>query len=138
MGTKETRLKGRSGKCTLDSILDNFRRLGHDSAILGFNHLNDDVLLGLGRAAVAIATTVTSGVTTRVTTGVAAVCTASTLQREGAVACCRDANKQMRMYSILHIRFIVYCLMKIENLQLCFEMLMALIPLASLLVKQER
>lgn len=93
-GKNETKLKGRSGKCTLHSILDNFRRLGHDSAILGFNHLDDDVLLALGRGAVAKATTITSRITARVTTRVAAVGTASTLHREGGVARYRDANKQ--------------------------------------------
>lgn len=93
MGKKKTGLKGRSGKYTLHSILDNFRWLGHDSAILGFNHLDDDILLALGWAAVAKATTITSGITARVTTGVAAVGTTSTLQREGAEASYRDTNK---------------------------------------------
>lgn len=94
---KETGLKGRSGKRALHSILDNFRRLGHDSAILGFDHLDDNVLLALGHAAaVTKTTTVPTAITSSVTAGEAAVGTASTLQREGAVACCRDANKETK------------------------------------------
>lgn len=114
--------------------MDDFRRLRHDTAVLGFNHFDDDVLLALGRAAVTVATTVTSGVTARVATGVAAVGTASGLHREGAVACYRDEiNKQMNE-RIQYIINQVYSnkMMKTENLLLCLEMLRVLIPLASL------
>ena len=105
------------GAISSRSIIDHFRGLGNNFAILGLDHLDDNTLLVLGgdagaaaaavaaaaaiaaTRAVAAATAVSTAVSTTVSageaTGVAAsVAAVNTLRGEGVVASCKVTQRE--------------------------------------------